>query len=90
MIEIVKDTDKDCYIFKCPSCDEYIIVNTNEVNCKIFRHGVFKKSHTQIDPHASKDDCDKYLEHDIMYGCGKPFCLKFEDDKWYVDNCEYI
>ena len=90
MIEIVKDKDHDCYIFHCPDCQDYIIVNVSEINCRIFRHGVFKNSNNQIDPHSPKIVCDKYVEENMIYGCGKPFCLKFEDNKWYVDKCDYI
>ena len=88
MKEVVKDNNT--YIFQCPSCLDYIIVNINEINCKIFRHGIFKNSNNQIDPHTSKVDCDKYVEQDMIFGCGKPFCLKDIGDKWYVDICDYI
>ncbi len=68
----------------CPHCQGSVIVE--ELNCKIFRHGVFKKDGKQIPPHASKTDCDKWAERGEIYGCGKPFLV--EDGKAII--CEYI
>lgn len=32
------------YIFMCPHCDGQIEVNKKNINCSIFRHGVYKKT----------------------------------------------
>ena len=48
-------------IVQCPNCYEYIVVKKSELNCKIFRHGVFKDTYTQIDPHLPKLQCDKLV-----------------------------
>ena len=45
-------TNKTPLIVNCPHCNEFIIIE--EINCKIFRHGVFKNTRIQIDPHSSK------------------------------------
>ncbi len=45
----------------CPHCEEYIVIQ--EFNCNIFRHGVFKVTGEQVPPHASKEECDKYVLH---------------------------
>lgn len=63
------------------------------MNCKIFRHGVFKKNMKQIPPHASKLQCDKWAKDDKIYGCGKPF--RITQDKTSVSGfkaeiCGYI
>ena len=60
------EKDKDVYIFKCPNCSDYIIVAENELNCKIFRHGVYKDTNNfdQMDPHSSKKVCDTVVEND--------------------------
>ena len=34
---------------KCPHCEEYIIIE--QINCAIFRHGIYKLNFTQINPH---------------------------------------
>tara|TARA_B100000073_G_scaffold322095_1_gene303145 strand:- start:140 stop:361 length:222 start_codon:yes stop_codon:yes gene_type:complete len=68
----------------------------NEINCAIYRHGIFKNTGEQIDPHASKEICDKLVEKELIYGCGKPFKL-FENRNpvtkeinYYVEKCDYI
>ena len=65
--------DKDSLIFECPHCNEGIMVKKSEINCKIFRHGIFKKNFKQMGPHTKKDLCDKYANENLIYGCGKPF-----------------
>ena len=76
-------------IILCPHCQEYIIIQ--ELNCKIFRHGIFKISGEQIPPHSIKLDCDKYIENNEIYGCGKPFRIDIlENGDWKVEICEYI
>jgi DNA-directed RNA polymerase subunit RPC12/RpoP len=37
---------------QCPHCNGTVMVK--QLNCKIFRHGVFKKNGKQINPHAKK------------------------------------
>lgn len=75
-------------IVKCPHCDEYIMIE--EINCKIFRHGVFKNNGTQIDPHSSKKLCDYYIENNLIYGCGKPFILVVNNNNYKAEICNYI
>tara|TARA_Y100000389_G_scaffold202486_1_gene247906 strand:+ start:2046 stop:2309 length:264 start_codon:yes stop_codon:yes gene_type:complete len=86
--------DKD-YIFTCPHCNQYIIVNGKEFNCKIFRHGVEKDEHkiigNQIDPHLPKEKCDSLYSSDSIYGCGKPFrIIKIAQDNYELEKCGYI
>jgi hypothetical protein len=68
----------------CPHCDA--IVEILELNCKIFRHGIYKNNNQQINPHASKEECDSLVVNDLIYGCGKPF--RVENNVAIV--CEYI
>ena len=77
-------------IIKCPHCNEDIIIFEKEINCKIFRHGVYKNNFQQINPHLHKDGCDELFEKKLIFGCGKPFQLKHIDNKWDVYKCEYI
>ena len=44
----------DHIIVNCPHCEEPILIMLNELNCKIFRHGIYKHNHKQIDPHLPK------------------------------------
>lgn len=73
---------------KCPHCNDYIIIE--QINCGIFRHGIFKYNLLQINPHLTKLECDKLKKQDLIYGCGKPFKVVFENNEWIGIECEYI
>ena len=51
-------------IVVCPHCNQLIIIE--KINCAIFRHGIFKESGNQIDPHSSKDLCEYYIKKNII------------------------
>jgi hypothetical protein len=74
----------------CPHCNEVFIVAENEINCAIFRHAVYKNNYLPINPHESKDNCDKMKEQDIVYGCTKPFKIVKKDEKYSTEICDYI
>ena len=74
----------------CPHCRQLIEVLKSQVNCKIFRHGVFKGSYIQIDPHMSKVLCDKLIQENKILGCGKPFQLVINGNNYSAEICEYI
>ena len=80
--------DNDVLIFSCPHCQDQVIVRLQDVNCKIFRHGIKKSNYEQINPHATKELCDSLVERGEIYGCGKPF--KLSDDLTQVEMCDYI
>jgi hypothetical protein len=71
----------------CPHCKELIIIE--EINCAIFRHGVFKKTGIQIDPHLSQIECEKNVKNGDIYGCGKPFRILQKDGALYTEICGY-
>lgn len=73
---------------KCPHCEEYIIIE--QINCAIFRHGVFKNNFIQINPHLSKNECDELIKNNLIYGCGKPFKIILENNVWISVICDYI
>lgn len=77
------------YIKECPHCSETILLYHHELNCKIYRHGVFKTDLQQINPHASEEDCNSYIENDMIYGCGKPFRISLEEDDITLTKCDY-
>ena len=56
---------------QCPHCNGSVLIE--QLNCAIFRHGIFKETGKQIPPHASKEDCDKWVQLNEIHGCGKPF-----------------
>jgi hypothetical protein len=68
----------------CPHCNGMVIIE--QLNCAIFRHGIFKNTGKQIPPHASKEECDNWVKNNDIYGCGKPF--QVIENKAVV--CEYI
>lgn len=76
--------------FACPHCGDLVLINTNEINCGIFRHGVFKETNQQINSHETKSNCDVYKEKDLIYGCGKPFQVVKVNDKYEISICDYI
>jgi len=67
---------------ECPHC--HIGIEIAEVNCGIFRCGIFKDSYKQIPPHLSEAEC--IALRDLIYGCSRPFRLV--DGK--LEPCDYI
>ena len=79
----------DYIIVNCPHCNDKIQIYLKEINCKIFRHGVYKHNYVQIDPHLPKDQCEKLKQNDLIYGCGKPYMLVKVLNKWEITRCDY-
>lgn len=77
-------------IVACPHCDEFVLIHKNEINCKIFRHGVYRNTLKQINPHLDKASCDILFEKEKIFGCGKPFCLEYTHKVWEAKKCDYI
>jgi hypothetical protein len=50
-----------------------------QINCNVFRCGVYKDSYLQINPHLPQDISEKLVKEDRIWGCGKPF--QFCNDK---------
>jgi len=67
---------------RCPheDCGLWFEVRTDEVNCTIFRHGIFKATGHMLDPHSSQQTCEDAMARDELYGCGKP--VRFNPGKW--------
>ena len=89
MEEVKYDEDTKVFIYKCPHCKEFIITDKNQLNCKIFRHGVHIKTLKQINSHAKKTVCDKLKKNNLIYGCGKPYEIKHIKGKYVADICKY-
>ena len=72
-------------IINCPHCKQLIIIE--QLNCRIFRCGIYKSSGEQINPHLNKIICDELSSNNLIYGCGKPFKI---DDNLKILVCDYI
>lgn len=77
-------------VFICPHCNDSVIILESEINCAIFRHGVYKSDYKQIDPHLCKEECDRLYNTNSIYGCGKPFRLIQKNNLWDIEICEYL
>jgi hypothetical protein len=75
-------------ILPCPNCN--LLVYIQDINCAIFRHGIYKESGEQIDPHMCKDKCDELAKKEEIWGCGKPFKIVYEDSMPTLVVCDYI
>jgi hypothetical protein len=69
----------------CPHCQELVLIE--QLNCRIFRHAIFKSNGQQINPHAPKIECDQLVKENKVYGCGKPFQI---NDELIAIGCDYI
>jgi hypothetical protein len=79
----------DLSIIECPHCKQTIEIT--EINCGIFRHGVYKETGEQIDPHMPKEGCHELVIKDLIYGCGRPFrIVESINSQIVVEICEYI
>lgn len=76
-------------VITCPHCKVPVLIQ--EMNCSIFRHGVYKNTGLQIDPHAAKNICDQLVRDSAIYGCGKPFRIVLDPSGGMVAiTCDYI
>ncbi len=75
-------------ILLCPHCNDFIIIR--KINCGIFRHAALKKNNKQIDPHTPKELCEYYIKNNLIYGCGKPFKIVTNNNKFETEICDYI
>jgi len=72
----------------CPHCKEPVLIE--QLNCGIFRHGIIKKTLTQMNPHATIEECKHLFYNELIYGCGKPFKIEKNGNEIKVEICEYI
>ena len=88
---------EEFYIFECPHCNSTVEVHKNEVNCSIFRHGYFYTKNSegkitltsQINPHASEQDCINYLKEERIIGCGMPFKMEKHENGYKAVKCGF-
>ena len=77
-----------CIVVACPHCGDLVVIERKDINCRIFRHGVHKKTGKCMNPHASKEECERLHKQGLIYGCGKPFRLTEGDDQ--AVECDYV
>jgi len=77
----------DFHHVECPHCGGGIIIQTNELNCRIFRHGAYLTTMEPIPPHLPKEECDRLVLENRIAGCGKPFRI---DESLVAVICDYI
>jgi hypothetical protein len=58
---------------ECPHCQYIILIE--DINCRIFRHAVYKDTFEPVNPHASEEECNRLLSEHKVIGCCKPFKL---------------
>jgi hypothetical protein len=73
-------------ILNCPHCLFPVLIE--KINCGIFRHAILKSTGQQINPHASKEECDFLIQNNLVFGCCKPF--KISADQTFLEICDYI
>ena len=86
--DAITKTGDDIIIVFCPYCDGGIEVLKKELNCCIFRHGVFKSSMLPMNPHTPQEECERLV--DQIIGCSKPFRIDNENGVWVARVCGYI
>lgn len=76
-------------IVSCPHCNDPVEIA--QINCGIFRHGVYKHNYEPIPPHSSQSECNRLVFEGEIYGCGKPFQIRTEPSgQLTVFECDYI
>ena len=85
------DNDHEIHI-KCPHCNDDIYIMHSEINCNVFRHGIYKDTFEQIEPHTPKKECDRLARGNFIIGCGKPFCIlvRKSNGTFVAFDCGYI
>lgn len=78
--------DKNIVI--CPHCNDPIIIQN--INCGIFRHGTYRKTGKQLNPHLFQSTCEHLFKENMIYGCGKPFKIIQQNDTLVALECGYI
>lgn len=75
----------------CPNCD--IMIEIVELNCHIFRCGIYKINYIQIPAHSTREECDRLIKNNEIYGCGKPFRIipsSSAKPRYIIETCDYI
>ena len=85
-METYLNNNEKIITFICPNCQVTLEVREIDINCRIFRCGVFKNNLEPINPHLSKQDCEKLIHENKIYGCGAALELLKEGK---IIQCDY-
>uniref|UniRef100_A0A6C0K3D0 Uncharacterized protein n=1 Tax=viral metagenome TaxID=1070528 RepID=A0A6C0K3D0_9ZZZZ len=82
-------------VLSCPHCQEWMYIEKKDVNCAIFRHAVFRATMEPIPPHSSREECERLVSQNAVYGCAKPFRVVLSktpvhNDDFVAEICDYI
>lgn len=77
-------------LFNCPHCNGAIEIQRDQFNCRIIRHAVYVKNGQQINPHASKAECDRLVEQKLVHGCARPSKIVVSGNGFKLEKCGYI
>lgn len=81
------------HIFACLHCCGKFVIREDEFNCRILRHAVYKNTLNHINPHSSKEECERLVNEDLVYGCAKPLRIKEErnyNGNYEIEICDYL
>jgi hypothetical protein len=81
--------DVEIYL-NCPHCGLMFMTTERTIACTIYRHAVLKSNMEQINPHASKEECNAFLNSGLVYGCAGPFRIIKVNGLYEAVVCEYI
>lgn len=84
------NNNSEYFIILCPHCSAEILIFKNEIACAIFRHGIYKSNGQQLNPHASKEECENAFNNGLIFGCGKPFRVSLNSNGLTAEECDYI
>ncbi len=74
----------------CPHCNKEL--DFDPIECGTAIHGYLEKeNYKQIDPHASRAVCEKYIRENAVAGCGKRILIikSKETGKFIVKPVDY-
>lgn len=77
-------------VLVCPHCQGTVVVDPQELNCRIFRHGVFRTTGEPIHPHAPREECERLVAAGAIFGCGGPFRVERTAEGEHAVVCDYI
>jgi hypothetical protein len=85
-------TTSEYHCLPCPHCEALMMLPIKDLNCKIFRHAIRKSDGANVNPHAPQAECEKWVQAEEIYGCGKPFRFidAQGDQPARVEICDYI
>jgi len=72
----------------CPYCEADIALTSTAIHCRIFRHGIDKRTKQQLDPHMSTAAALQLADEGTIIGCGKQFLYSWRTDVFEIIDVE--